>query len=299
MHCDFFYGLRQGALLFKRFIVRRCLYANDCRGVLLCLDQCQNLEPVVVKIVYRSAADGEFYHRLYQREVSFLSRISSPYVVKAQSFLHDEQFSAFCMPYHPCGDLADVLDAPGRVPLSSAVSIAQQLCHGLAAINRSTIVHRDLKPENVLISERGSLKICDFDIAVDEREIAYLDESVVGSPEYVSPELIEKGDCDHRSDIYSVGLIAYETITGQNPYRGKSSYDSLALRVGGKAAFPHQLRGSCPEPLSRAVMKSIEKNPDERYQHVSEFLRDILSSGHCRFPEVPLREGNNACHKIT
>jgi len=161
--------------------------------------------------------------------------------------------------------------------LAQALKVLCDLSAALICVHDKGIVHHDVKPENVLISAKGDVKLTDFSLAVRKRKDYISSKRISGSPSYVAPEIIRYRKYDERVDIYSLGITAYELLSGQLPYSGKTPQETMEMHVSRFAKPPslNRLNAQVPWKLEIAVEKAMEKSRRKRYPHVSLFLRDI------------------------
>jgi serine/threonine protein kinase/Tfp pilus assembly protein PilF len=175
-------------------------------------------------------------------------------------------------------DLKNMIIMSGQLGIGTAISIAKQVCEGLAEADKLGVIHRDLKPSNVMIDREGNVRIMDFGIARSLKERGITGAGVImGTPEYMSPEQAEGKDVDRRSDIYSLGTILYEMVTGRVPFEGDTG---LAIAVKHKTEEPknpREFNTQLSEDLSRLILKCLEKDKDNRYQSAEE-LRSGLEN---------------------
>jgi tetratricopeptide (TPR) repeat protein/TolB-like protein len=182
------------------------------------------------------------------------------------------------MAYVDGEDLAHVLKKDGRMAVDRAVKTVRQLCDGLGAAHAEGVVHRDLKPQNILLDKAGVAYISDFGVAKSlEDGAAAMTRTgqLLGTPRYMSPEQVECHPVDHRSDLYSLGLILYEMLTGDVPFKGDSTLQLMYQRVKEKPRNPKLLNPDLPDYVVRIIMRCLEKDPARRYQHAGEILADL------------------------
>ena len=268
--------IEQDTLIFDQFKVIRCLSHGDSGGVYLCSDITRGEKLTAVKVISSGATAIEQRNDdALLKEVELSHRITHPNVLKSGLLYHNEEYSGFTMEYLSAGTLAEKLEK-GPIDVEEVVDIISQLAFGLKAIHQAGIIHRDLKPENILCGDDGIIKISDFGIASNGP--AYdcsNNNSIVGTLNYLSPEYVERSDFDCRSDIYALGVIAYEMITGLLPFTSNSLVEALTMRVRFDPQPAHEVQPKCPEALSRVIQKAMERDPGKRYNNVDELLIDL------------------------
>lgn len=272
----FFANILPGTLLFNRFVAIRLLSATDLGGVYLCHRKENKKELVALKILSSKANFDTNLSASFLREVEMSYRVRHPNVLAIKEFYNDEDFTALCMDYVSGGTLADLMKNKKKLEIPRITNILLQLCRGLQAIHDAEIVHNDLKPENILINAEGRIHIADFGISTTgpEHEPS-AERQIIGSMNYLSPELISKGTSDYRSDIYALGVIAYQLITGKLPFQGKNVLESLCARVRFDPTPPERIRSKVPKSLSNLTLKAMQRNPDRRYQSVKDVMQDL------------------------
>jgi len=187
------------------------------------------------------------------------------------------------MEYVPGESLKSMIRMSKRLETSTAVSIGQQVCEGLAEAHRLGVVHRDLKPSNIMIDKDGNVRIMDFGIARFLKEKGITGAGMmIGTPEYMSPEQVEGQEADKRSDIYSLGIILYEMLTGRVPFQGDTPF-SVALKQRSEAPRnPKELNSQIPDSLSQAIQKCLAKNRQDRYQTADDVRQALEDVGQMR-----------------
>jgi serine/threonine protein kinase len=180
------------------------------------------------------------------------------------------------MEYVSGEDLKSFIRRVGQLPSGKAISIAKQVCEGLSEAHQLGVVHRDLKPSNIMIDKNGNARIMDFGIARSLGEKGITGAGVmIGTPEYMSPEQVEGKETDQRTDIYSLGVILYEMVTGRVPFEGDTALSIAMKHKGEEPKDPREFNTQISEDLSRVILKCLEKDKDSRYQSAGEVLQEL------------------------
>jgi serine/threonine protein kinase/lipopolysaccharide biosynthesis regulator YciM len=180
------------------------------------------------------------------------------------------------MEYVPGQDLKGLIRQTGQLAIPTTISIARQICEGLSEAHKLGTVHRDLKPSNIMIDKEGNARIMDFGIARSLKAKGITGAGVmIGTPEYMSPEQTEAKDVDRQSDIYSMGVILYEMVTGQLPFEGDTPLSIAMKHKSETPKDPREINAQIPEDLSRLILKCLEKEKAERHQNVEEVLSEL------------------------
>ncbi|MBD3413670.1 MAG: protein kinase, partial [Candidatus Aminicenantes bacterium] len=180
------------------------------------------------------------------------------------------------MEFIPGQDLKSFIRQSGQLTVGKAISIAKQICSGLAEAHKLGVVHRDLKSNNIMIDQDGNVRIMDFGIARSLETKGITGEGVmIGTPEYMSPEQVEAKDVDQRSDIYSLGIILYEMISGQLPFEANTPFAVGMKHKGEIPKNPKDFNPQIPDDLSDVILRCLRKNKDTRYQSAGELRSEL------------------------
>jgi len=235
---------------------------------------------VALKLVRPEFAKDASSLQRFKQELLLASRISHRNILRIHDLGDVDGVKFISMAFVQGMDLHDQIAKQGRLPVERAVNIAKQLAGALEAAHAEGVVHRDLKPRNVLIDVDDHIYVSDFGLAksldTDKTGMTRVGE-VLGTPRYMSPEQAESKAADHRSDIYSLGIIFYEMVTGEVPFNGESSLQVMFQHVQQKPKDPREIVPDLPEYLAVIILKCLEKDPALRYQNAQELLHDLES----------------------
>lgn len=270
----------EGALLDGRYLIESTIARGGTstvyRGRDVRLDR-----PVAVKVIdVRYAGDEQFLTR-FRREARTVARLSNPGLVAVYDQGMDAQQPFLVMELVEGGTLRELLAERGPMPPHAAAAVLRPVLGGLAAAHRAGLVHRDVKPENVLISDGGDVKIADFGLVRAVAAAGITSTSIImGTAAYLSPEQVRDGHADARSDIYAVGILTYELLTGRTPFTGDSALSIASQRLDHDVPPPSGTIGGVPPQFDRLVARATARDPQARYADAVEMGADLDAISH-------------------
>ncbi|HVG06728.1 MAG TPA: protein kinase [Thermoanaerobaculia bacterium] len=225
------------------------------------------------------AREPEIVER-FRSEARLLARVSHPAIATIYSFFQDGEDLFLAMEFVRGRSLSRVLESEGALPWDQAVRLLSAAMEGIEVAHRAGIIHRDLKPDNLMIGEPGNVKVMDFGIARAAGS-GHLTRTglLVGTLRYMAPEQIQGEEADHRVDIYALGAVLYQTITGRSAFDGKSDYAIIKAQIEEMPPPPSTVVTGIPGWLDRAVLRALAKKPADRFQTVEEMRRFLATRG--------------------
>ncbi len=264
--------LEIGTLLGGRYEILEILGIGGMGAVYKAHDR--DIERLIALKVIRPdlAANPELLQR-FKQELLLARQIAHKNVVRIFDVRESAGIKFITMEYIEGRDLRSLLEERGKLPASEALEIMQQVCAGLAAAHAEGVIHRDLKPGNIMRDPNGRVVVMDFGLArtMDTPGMTRTG-AMLGTMEYMSPEQAKAERLDVRSDLFTVGLILYELMTGKTPYQAESAVASLLKRTQERATPMVEVDGSISRSLSAVVAKCLEPNPNDRYQSIDELI---------------------------
>ncbi len=232
---------------------------------------------VALKILSpRLSEDSDFIKR-FHREAQSAAQLNHPNIVQIYAIGEEEGFHYFAMEYLKGKTLSGIKKEEGILPADRSLSIIKQVAAALGEAHKAGLVHRDIKPCNIMLDDAGNAKVTDFGIAfvADAKTKLTQDGSIIGTPEYLSPEQCEGKTVDGRSDIYSLGVTLYEILTGKTPYEADTPVSMLMKIVKGNFPPIGQVNPAVPEPVQKIVEKMMQTDPQNRYANADELLKEL------------------------
>ena len=232
--------------------------------------------PVAVKILKPEFSGDEEFLRRFRNESKAIAVLSHPNIVKIYDVGFTDEIQFIVMEYIDGITLKEFIEQQGVLKWKDALHFITQILRALQHAHDKGIVHRDIKPQNIMLFTDGTIKVMDFGIARFSRiDGKTLSDKAIGSVHYISPEQAQGEMTDERSDIYSVGVMLYEMLTGRKPFDGDTAVNVALKHMQEVAVPPREIMPSIPEALEEIVYHAMEKQPAQRYQSAAEMIRDI------------------------
>ena len=232
---------------------------------------------VAIKTISLELSKDEFdeFEKRFYREASSAGRLNHPNIVTIHDVGNTENIAYMAMEYLEGEELRDILNTGEALSFDRIAEIAAQVADGLAFAHEHGVVHRDIKPSNIMILKNGVAKITDFGIALIPSASRTMAGMILGSPKYMSPEQVVGKDLDGRSDIFSLGVVLYEMLTGKSPFIGENISTIMYRILNETPIAPKTLKPELPEVFNYIIAKALAKHPDERYENAVEMAEDL------------------------
>jgi eukaryotic-like serine/threonine-protein kinase len=233
---------------------------------------------VAIKTINLALAleEKEEYEGRFYQEAKAAGRLSHPNIVTIYDVGKSGDVAYIAMEFLQGKELRDIMNEGGLMPVDKALDIASQVAQGLAYAHEHGIVHRDVKPSNIMVAKDGHVKITDFGIARMASAAVHTQTGmVVGSPKYMSPEQVMGKEIDRRSDVFSLGVMLYEILTGQVPFNGENINAIMYQTLNSVPVPPRSVNPDVPEMANFIVSKALSKGPEDRYQNATDFAADL------------------------
>jgi serine/threonine protein kinase len=236
-------------------------------------------EDVALKILRDELAGNELYRRRFEREARIASELVHEHVVPVVDFGEASGRLYLAARYVRGVSLSERIDSQGVLSVAEALRLASDLAGALDALHARGLVHRDVKPANVMIDERGAAALTDFGLARGLADTVLTEPGVVvGTVDYLAPELIQGQRADGASDVYALGCLLYESLAGASPFAGRPFVQTLVAHVRDQPRDLHELRDDVPESVSWAVLKALAKDPAQRPPTATAYARLLRAS---------------------
>ena len=265
----------------NRYAVERPIARGGMADVYLARDQ-QLGRPVAVKVLFPEYARDPSFVERFRREAKNSAMLQHPNIVSVYDYGQERGTYFIVMEFVDGPSLRDVLHADGALPIMQAARIGSEIAAALDFADRHGVVHRDIKPGNVMIMPSGQVKVTDFGISANPMDANHgltQTGAVIGTATYFSPEQAQGFQVDGRSDVYALGVVLYEMVTGQAPFSAESPVAVAMKHVREDPIPPSQLRPDVPPDLERIILKALSKSTQSRYQSAGELRADLIRFG--------------------
>lgn len=242
---------------------------------------------VAVKILKEQFSNDTEFVEKFKREATAAASLLNNNIVNIYDVGSQDNINYIVMEYVAGKTLKQVIREKKRIESAEAVEISIQIAKAIECAHKNNIIHRDIKPHNILVTEEGVVKVTDFGIAKASNSSTITNSNkIMGSAHYFSPEQAKGSFVDFRTDIYSLGIVMYEMVTGRVPYDAESPVSVALKHIQEPVVPPNQLNESIPDSLNKLVLKAVEKEPIKRYQTMSDMLKDLKKIQNNEIPNI-------------
>ncbi len=275
--------LTPGSVFANRYEVKEILGAGGMGVVYRAFDR-ELGEPVAIKTLRAdTVADDPVAIERFKQEIRLARRIAHRNVVRTYDLGEVNGIYYLTMEYVEGTPLKQLIQSRGRLPVPVSLTVGKQLCRALEVAHEQGVIHRDIKPQNIVVEANGFLKVMDFGIArlANPPQGKGLTEQgmAIGTPDYMSPEQLSGIELDPRSDLYSAGVVIFESITGRVPFEADTPWSLIAQHLEQEPPDPRTVNPEVPEPLARAVLKAMAKDREQRFQTAGEMYEALAAIG--------------------
>lgn len=265
--------IRIGMLLSDRYEILEKIGSGGMSDVYKA--RCHKLNRLVaIKILKQEYSTDKNFVTKFWAEAQSAARLAHPNIVNVYDVGNDQGIYYIVMELVEGVTLKKYIEKKGKLEIRESIGIAMQVCQGMEAAHDQKIIHRDIKPQNIIISRDGKVKVTDFGIA-RAASTQTISSNAMGSVHYISPEQARGGYCDERSDIYSMGIVMYEMLTGVVPFEGESTVQVALMHIQSEMVPPRKYEPMIPVSLEKIIMKCTQKKPEARYSGVAALIADL------------------------
>ncbi len=266
-----------GRILDGRFEITDLVARSNMASIFRGTDK-KTGQSVAIKIPLMALESDIAGYERFKREEEIGAQLNHPAILKVIKVEEPKSRPYLVMEFLEGKTLAEIITKRKTLSEGEAVAYTSQICDALEYLHKNGIAHRDLKPQNIMVCKDGSLRLFDFGIARVEtaRRLTFVGLTpALGTPDYISPEQVRGKRGDHRSDIYSLGAILYELVTGSTPFQGESPYIVMNARVTGDPEAPRKINPELNPAVEEVILHALERDPKKRYQSASEMKQDL------------------------
>lgn len=264
-----------GKILDGRYEIQEVLGVGGMAVVYRAYDNIDD-RPVAVKVLKDEYLANEEFRRRFKNESKAIAMLSHPNIVKVYDVSYGERLQYIVMEYVEGITLKEYIEQRRVLPWKEAVHFLTQILRALQHAHDRGVVHRDVKPQNVMLLHSGNIKVTDFGIARFTRsETRTMSENAIGTVHYISPEQARGDLTDGKSDIYSVGVVLYEMLTGELPFQSDSTVSVAIMQLQSEPRRPREINDQIPLGLEQITIRAMQKAPADRYQSAAEMLLDL------------------------
>ncbi len=264
-----------GKRLDGRYEIHELIGVGGMANVYRCTDTVDDRE-VAIKILKDEYLNNEEFIRRFKNESKAIAMLSHPNIVKVYDVSFGDMIQYIVMEYIDGITLKEYIDRQGIIEWKDALHLTTQILKALQHAHECGIVHRDIKPQNIMLLQDGTIKVTDFGIArFSDKSTRTMTDQAIGSVHYIAPEQARGDVTDGKSDIYSVGVMLYEMLTGKLPFDGESAVSVALMQLQSTPKRPREVNPGIPIGLEQITMKAMQKQPSARYKSAAEMLSDI------------------------
>ena len=281
-----------GEILGNRYKIIREIGSGGMAWVYLAEDLIEGIR-VAAKVLYPQFSEDISYIQRFNREAKLAISLNEPHIVRVLDYGATRDIHYLIMEYIEGRDLLEILEERGPLPYEEVLNIVSQVARALEHASQKGIVHRDIKPQNLMVTADGTVKVCDFGIARAVALPSLTQSGFVGSPYYISPEQAMGEHVDVRSDIYSLGIVMYQMLSGKLPFDAKSPWSIISQHIASKPPSLRLSNTDLPEAVEHLVNKAMAKRPEDRFQTPAELIQaveDVLSGKEIAEVKPPMPE---------
>lgn len=265
----------EGKRISDRYKVLEIIGGGGMSNVYLAHDMILNRDVAIKVLRYDFTNEAEL-HRRFQREALSVTSLTHPNIVSIYDVGDDQDLHYIVMEYVKGKTLKQYIQENSPVSPAKSVQIMKQLTSAIAHAHENGIIHRDIKPQNILMDENGNVKVTDFGIAMTLSATSFTQtNSVLGTVHYLSPEQARGGTATKKSDIYALGIVLYELLTGELPFSGESAVSIALKHLQSETPSVRKLNATIPQSLENVVLKATAKDPLHRYESVEAMNKDL------------------------